>query len=102
MSLLENAVAQEQRRIEYMIEKYETELADLPKGVLIAKMIKGNQYYYLQYRSGKKTISEYIGKKSDKVEKVQQQIERRRHIQFMLKALSEEYATAQKMMEVCI
>ena len=31
MSLLENAVAQEQRRIEYMIEKYETELADLPK-----------------------------------------------------------------------
>lgn len=102
MSLLENAVAQEQRRIEYMIEKYETELADLPKGVLIAKMIKGNQYYYLQYRSGKKTISEYIGRKSDKVEKVQQQIERRRHIQSMLKALSEEYATVQKMMEVCI
>ena len=102
MSLLENAVVQEQRRIEYMIEKYETELADLPKGVLIAKMIKGNQYYYLQYRSGKKTISEYIGRKSDKVEKVQQQIERRRHIQSMLKALSEEYATAQKMMEVCI
>ena len=45
MSLLENAVAQEQRRIEYMIEKYEAELANLPKGALIAKMIKGNQYY---------------------------------------------------------
>ena len=30
MSLLENAVAQEQRRIEYMIEKYEAELANLP------------------------------------------------------------------------
>ena len=102
MSLLENAVAQEQRRIEYMIERYESELANLPKGALIAKMIKGNQYYYLQYRSGKKTISKYVGRAGDKVEKLQQQIERRRHIQSMLKALSEEYATAQKMMEVCI
>ena len=53
MNLLENAVVQEQRRIEYMIKKYETELTTLPKGALIAKMIKGNQYYYLQYRSQK-------------------------------------------------
>lgn len=42
MNLLENAVVQEQRRIEYMIKKYETELTTLPKGALIAKMIKGN------------------------------------------------------------
>ena len=40
MNLLENAVVQEQRRIEYMIKKYETELTTLPKGALIAKMIK--------------------------------------------------------------
>lgn len=85
-----------------MIEKYEAELTNLPKGVLIAKTIKGNQYYYLQYRRGKKIISKYIGRTGDIVEKLQQQIERRRHIQTMLKALSEEYATAQKMMEVCI
>lgn len=48
MNLLENAVVQEQRRIEYMIKKYETELTTLPKGALIAKMIKGNQYYYTE------------------------------------------------------
>lgn len=102
MNLLENAVVQEQRRIEYMIKKYETELTTLSKGALIAKMIKGNQYYYLQYRSGKKTISKYVGRAGDKVEKLQQQIERRRHIQVMLKALSEEYAITQKMMEVCV
>ena len=102
MSLLENAVAQEQRRIKYMIEKYEAELITLPKGALIDKMIKGNQYYYLQYRSGKKTISKYVGRAGDKVEKLRQQIERRRHIQAMLKALSEEYVITQKMMEVCI
>lgn len=102
MNLLKDTVVQEQRRIKYMIEKYEAELADLPKGVLIAKTIKGNQYYYLQYRNGKKTISKYVGRTGDKVEKLQQQIERRRHIQTMLKVLSEEYATAQKMMEVCV
>ena len=68
MSLLENAIAQEQRRIAYMIERYEAELTNLPKGVLIAKTIKGNQYYYLQYRSGKKTISEYVGRNSNEIE----------------------------------
>lgn len=39
MNLLENAVAQGQWRIEYMIVKYEAELTYLQKGVLIGKMI---------------------------------------------------------------
>ena len=73
MSLLTEAVAQEQRRIERMISQYETELSCLPKGVLITKSSKGNQYYYLQYRNGKKTVSEYIGRQSDKVEELQKQ-----------------------------
>lgn len=83
-----------------MISQYETELSCLPKGVLITKSIKGNKYYYLQYRNGKKTVSEYIGRQSDKVEELQKQIDRRKHIRAMLKALHEEYATPQKMMEV--
>ena len=102
MSLLTEAVAQEQRRIAWMISKYESELSCLPKGVLITKSIKGKQYYYLQYRDKKKIVSEYIGRQSDKVELLQKQIDRRRHIQLMLKLLHEEYATAQKMMEVRI
>lgn len=100
MSLLTEAVAQEQQRIERMINQYEAELSHLPKGVLVAKSIKGNQYYYLQYRDDRRIVSEYIGRKSDKVEELQNQIERRRHVQAMLKALHEEYAVAQKMMEV--
>lgn len=100
MSLLTEAVAQEQQRIERMISQYEAELSHLPKGVLITKSIKGNQYYYLQYQNGKKIVSEYIGRKSHKVDVLQSQIDRRRHIQAMLKALHEEYSVAQKMMEV--
>lgn len=67
MNLLENAVVQEQRRIEYMIKKYETELTTLPKGALIAKMIKGNQYYYLQYRSGKRQFRSMSGEQEIKL-----------------------------------
>lgn len=100
MSLLTEAVAQEQQRIERMINQYEAELSHLPKGVLITKSIKGNQYYYLQYRDGRRIVSEYIGRKSDKVEELQNQIDRRRHVQAMLKALHEEYVVAQKMMDV--
>ncbi len=85
-----------------MIVSYEAEMAKLPKGVLINKTIKGNQYFYLQYRDGKKIVSEYIGKDYVKIEKLQNQIERRKHIQAMLKALHAEYAAAQKMMGVSL
>lgn len=102
MSLLTEAVTQEQQRIERMIQKYESELYRLPKGTLITKSIKGNQYCYLQYRNGQKTVSEYIGRDREKIEEIKGQIERRRHIQAMLKVLNEEFATAQKMLEVCV
>ena len=69
---------------------------------MITKSIKGNQYFYLQYRDGKRTVSEYIGKDNEKIEKLQSQIERRKHIQTMLKALHTEYAAAQKMMKVSL
>lgn len=102
MSLLTEVVTQEQQRIERMIQKYESELYRLPKGTLITKSIKGNQYCYLQYRNGQKTVSEYIGRDREKIEEIKEQIERRRHIQAMLKVLNEEFATAQKMLEVCV
>mgnify|MGYP006926737424 FL=1 len=40
MNLLENAVAQGQWRIEYMIGKYQAELTYLQKGVLIPRRVK--------------------------------------------------------------
>lgn len=67
MNLLENAVVQEQRRIEYMIKKYETELTTLPKGALIAKMIKGNQYYYYSIAAGKRQFQSMSGEQEIKL-----------------------------------
>lgn len=49
-----------------MKNDYERELEKLPKGALIKKIIKGNEYYYLLYREGRKVRFEYRGKSSPK------------------------------------
>lgn len=71
-------VMQEKQRIDYMLEKYQEALAELPKGTISEKQVKGNTYYYLKYREGKKIVSKYIGKKE--IEELKQQIDKRRHI----------------------
>ncbi len=47
-----------------MQERYEQELALLPRGSLAKRVIKGNKYYYLVYREDGKVHSEYRGKSS--------------------------------------
>jgi hypothetical protein len=79
-----------------MISEYEKILLLLPKGVLVSKAIKNNLYYYQQYREGKKIISVYIGRDSDRLAETNSLIERRKQVAAMLKALREEYALAQK------
>ena len=49
-----------------MKERYEEELAQLPRGSLVRRVIKGNEYYYLVYREGQKVHSEYRGKSNAK------------------------------------
>ena len=44
---------------------YERALAELPKGCLVQKIIKGHPYYYLAFRENGKVRSVYKGKLSD-------------------------------------
>ena len=90
-------VMQEKQRIDYMLEKYQEPLAELPKGTISEKQVKGNTYYYLKYREGKKIVSKYIGKKE--IEELKQQIDKRRHIEAMIKSLLEELKIAEKVLE---
>ena len=75
MNLIISTVLQEKRRIDYMLAKYQEALAELPKGTISEKQVKGNTYYYLKYRDGKKVVSKYIGKKD--INELKQQIDRR-------------------------
>lgn len=88
---------QEKQRIDYMLAKYQEALAELPKGTISEKQVKGNTYYYLKYRDGKKIVSKYIGKRE--IEELRQQIDRRRHIEAMIKSLLEEQKLAAKVLE---
>ncbi len=54
VNMILTTIAQEKKRIEYMLAKYQEEYDRLPKGSLSEKKTGGKSYYYLKYRDGKK------------------------------------------------
>lgn len=100
MNLILYTIKQEKRRIEYMIQKYQEELSSLPKGVISIKKVGEKTYYYLKYRDGKKVISQYVRK--GEIEGVCALVEKRQHIEAMMKSLQEEKAIADKALEGAI
>ena len=88
---------QEKERIDRMLAKYQEKLETLPKGTISDKKVKQSTYFYLKYREGKKVISRYIPQKN--VEAVREQLEKRRHIETMIRSLQEERAIAEKALE---
>ena len=92
-----STILQEKERIDRMLAKYQEELEMLPKGTISEKKVKQSTYYYLKYREGKKVISRYIPQKD--VDAVREQVEKRRHIETMIRSLQEERAIAEKALE---
>ncbi len=97
MNLILSTILQEKERIDRMLAKYQEELAMLPKGTISEKKVRQSTYFYLKYREGKKVISKYIPQKD--VETVREQVEKRRHIETMIRSLQEERAIAEKALE---
>ena len=88
---------QERERIDRMLAKYREELETLPKGTISEKKAGQSTYFYLKYREGKRVISKYVPQKD--VETVREQVEKRRHIETMIRSLQEERAIAEKALE---
>ena len=97
LNLILHTVTQEKQRIEYMLLKYQNELSSLPRGTISEKTVGEKSYYYLKYRDGKKVVSKYVSKKE--IENVRALVEKRRHIEAMVKALQDEKAIADKILE---
>ena len=97
MNLILSTILEEKQRIEYMLQKYTASLAELPKGSISEKTVNEKTYYYLKYRDGKKVISRYVGRQE--IESLRQQIDRRKHIEKMIKSLQEEKALADWFLE---
>lgn len=97
MNMLINTMLQERHRIEYMLNRYYSELEELPKGSVYEKKSNGKVYYYLKYRNKGRVISQYVCKND--VEDIKQKVERRRHIEAMIKSLQEEKSIADSALE---
>lgn len=97
MNLLLTTIIQEKKRIEYMLEKYCEEYRRLPKGTISEKKSGDKTYYYLKYRDGKKVVSQYIGK--ERIKEVRGQVEKRKHVEVMMKSLQDELAIANRVLE---
>ena len=97
LNLILTTILQEKERIDRMLKKCQEELEKLPKGTISEKKAGQSAYFYLKYRDGKKVISQYIPKKD--VEDIRKQVERRRHIETMMRSLQEERAIAEKALE---
>ena len=96
MSLVKSLIDKEFVRNQNMILAYEKELSILPKGSIKTKIIGNKSYFYLNYRDGKKVISKYIGKEEN-ASFVKEQLERRRHIELMIKKLKQEQRQIKKL-----
>ena len=97
LNLILSTILQERERIDHMLAKYQEELEMLPKGTISEKKAGQSTYFYLKYREGKRVISKYIPQKD--VETVREQVEKRRHIETMIRSLQEERAIAEKALE---
>lgn len=97
MNLLMSKVRQEKQRIEYMLLKYKEEYAAMPKGTLSEKKSGNKVYYYLKFRDGKKVVSKYV--KDNEMEELKEQLEKKKHMDTMIKFLKDELAMADKLLE---
>ena len=82
---------EEKQRNLQMQESYKKEIAGLRKGSISVKTVSGANYYYLKYRQGNKVKNDYIGKDEKIVEEIKREIEKRKHLQGVLKRLKDEY-----------
>lgn len=89
---------EKQRNLE-MQEAYKHEIEALRKGSISEKTISGQTYYYLKYRQGDKVKNDYIGKDKNIVEEIRHEVEKRKHLQGVVKRLKTEYQQISKIVK---
>jgi len=100
MKILNGVLNEELDRLNQLKKNYEIQIVKLPKGSLIRKNIKGNMYYYLNYRQGKKKIFKYIGKLPNKeLENLLDKIEERRKLEKLNNQVKKDIKKLEKMIK---
>ena len=82
---------EERERNLEMQETQKREINKLRKGSIVVKTIYGKKYHYLAYNENGKTKTDYIGNDEEEIQKIKREIEKRKHLQKILKRLKLEY-----------
>ena len=99
MSVIEGVLREERERNLMMQNQYLQEISALPKGSIVKKSNKSGDYYYLAYRNGSRVISDYLGKDAEKAQEVQQSIDKRKHLEGLVKNLKSELKLISKVVK---
>ena len=92
----------EYERNKRLLERYKKELISLPKGSIFKRKIGNKEYYYLNYREGKKVISKFLGKvESYDIEELIKNINHRKEIESLLKKITSEQKELEKEIKKC-
>lgn len=102
MDVIRGVLREELENSLRMQEKYREALIQMPRGSLIKKKRKENDYFYLAYReSPKKVKFSYLGKLSAKqIQEYQEKIEKRKRYNKLLRDLREQISYLQKVLHV--
>ena len=95
--LIQGIFKDELDRTERLISRYETELQGFPKGSVYKRKIGHQEYYYLNYREGKKVVSKFLGNVSNfNINEIEQKINKRNEITLLLKKLKNDKESLEK------
>lgn len=98
MEILNGVLKEELERLKKLEKSYEEKIAELPRGSLIKKTIKGKIYYYLNYRKEKKGVFEYVGKlKKEELDGMKKKIEERRKLAKLKRQVKKDIKKLEKM-----
>jgi len=98
LEILNGVLKEELERLKKLEKSYAKKIAELPRGSLIKKNIRGNIYYYLNYRESKKGVFEYIGKlNKEALDKMNEKIKERKKLEKLKRQVKKDIKKLEKM-----
>lgn len=95
--LIKSVFIDELERNKRLISRYLEEIKTLPKGSVFLRKIGNQQYYYLNFRDGKKVVSKFLGKENSfDLDSLHKQLARRKELMQVLKRLKTEQKELEK------
>jgi hypothetical protein len=93
-------IRREAEKLSNLLRSYEEHLSVLPKGSIHIKGKDNSRYYYLSYRKDSKVVTKYIGNDEATLGGLKEQLERRKDVERLVKAIRNELKKMNKALEV--